>query len=58
MRRNQPPRFTGLHLEVPDGVTFEDRLTGEAVVRTRTERAVRLSSVKVLDMRRPPSRGL
>lgn len=30
----------GLTLAIPDGVAFEDWLTGETVVRKRTERMV------------------
>lgn len=38
MRRKPPPRYVGLCLVIPDGVVFEDRLTGEPVIRKRTER--------------------
>lgn len=37
MRRKPPPRYVGLCLVIPDGVPFEDRLTGETVIRERTE---------------------
>lgn len=37
MRRKLPATVIGLGLIVPDGVVFADRLTGEAVIRCRTE---------------------
>lgn len=40
-RRSRPrARYFGLTLTIPDGVTFEDRLTNAPVVRERTERKV------------------
>jgi len=42
MRRTPRPRYFGLCLTIPDGVIMEDRLTGEDVVRTRTERDPRI----------------
>lgn len=40
MTRKFPARRLGLCLTIPDGVTFADRLTGESVVRERTEQEV------------------
>lgn len=37
-RHRGAPRYVGLTLVIPDGVAFEDWLTGETVVRKRTER--------------------
>lgn len=39
-RHAAAPRYAGLTLVVPDGVTFQDWLTGEEVIRDRTERKV------------------
>jgi hypothetical protein len=42
MRRKLPATVIGLGLIVPDGVVFADRLTGDPVVRCRTEQQLQI----------------
>jgi hypothetical protein len=41
------PRFTGLCMTIPDDVVFQDWLTGEPVIRRRTEQAVRVPLLRL-----------